>query len=904
MLRTLFILIFTLHSALCTLPARLMLMLLLLAGGHFSSFAHHGLNIKPYSHGFKFSHLTAEDGLSQSVVNCIYQDARGFMWFGTQDGLNKYDGYNFIIFKHDPQDLNSISNNYINSLYEDAEGILWIGTNGGGLNTYDRNTNTFRVFKSDPLDSNSLSDNRVRQVIEDKEGILWIATDHGLNSYNKKTGRFIRYYQEKNHTDFLQNDMIFSLFIDMEGTLWIGTKGGGLHSYDKQKKVFRNYQDMDEDGNPKVKYRNWVKCIFEDRSGTLWIGTDGGGLCIYNRKNQRWKYYKNDKNDPYSLSNNRVFSICQSASGKIWVATLGGGINIYDSTLDGFLRYMNVWGNPKSLNDNNVRCLYEDNASTIWIGTGFGGINAYHKTAGKFRHFQKVKDAENSIKNNTIYALMHDSNGLLWIGTGGGGLSTYNSKTGIYKHYDKLSTVKNNSVLSLCEDRDGIIWVGTYGDGLNAYNKKTKAIRHYSQDNNSLSNNTVLCIYEDHNGLLWIGTYGGLNVFDKKTETFKIYTKDDGLAGNIIYCIYQDEAEVMWIGTDGGGLSKLDPNTSEIENYLKKEGENSISSNTVNCIYDDHMGNLWLGTTNGLNKFNVETGVFTHFYERDGLPNDYIYGILADKNGNLWMSTNKGISRAALGARASTALVFRNYDINDGLQSNEFNQGAYYLSNNGQMYFGGINGFNSFYPDEIKDNPFIPPIVITSFKIFGEDVKLDTNIINKRFIELSYKDDFFSFEFVALNYIFPSKNQYSYKLEGFDKGWTPAALRRYASYTNLSGGDYIFKVRGANNDGLWNEEGAMIHIRVIPPFWKTKLFYTLCILLGIIGIFSFIKLRTRKIEKEKKILEAKVAERTRELAQKNKDITDSINYAKPNPNNEYIVNLFPASLLPILNCFI
>nr|MBA3970862.1 SpoIIE family protein phosphatase [Bacteroidota bacterium] len=451
-------------------------------------------------------------------------------------------------------------------------------------------------------------------------------------------------------------------------------------------------------------------------------------------------------------------------------------------------------------------------------------------------------------------------------------------------------------------DRDGIIWVGTWGAGLNSYDKVTKKVTIYPEFKN-VSAATIVSIFEDYQGNIWVATYGsGVFVFDKKTKKFTKYNSDSGLSIDNIYNIYEDSKKNIWIATDGGGVIKYNAYSNVFRVYERDEVSSSISSNSVNCTYEDKKGNMWFGTSNGLNKLDAQTGKFEAFFEKDGLPNDFIYCILPDSKGNLWLSTNKGVSKFNPEAKNENGSAFRNYDVNDGLQALEFNQGAYFQSKSGEIFLGGVNGFNAFQPEKIQDNPNIPPVHIISYKRFGKEVKLDTLIYDKKYLELSYKQNFFSFDFAALDYQMPGKNKYSYKLEGVDDDWSPPSTQRYASYTELSGGDYVLRVRGANNDGTWNDEGVTLYIRINPPFWKTKWFYTLCAFIVIGGFWGFLKYRTSAIKRENKVLEEKVEERTQELAQKNKDITSSIQYAKRIqlailPPLEQVFKYFPESFI-------
>jgi len=829
----------------------------------------------------KFAHITSDQGLSMGVVNCVLQDSKGFMWFGTQDGLNKYDGYNMLVFKHNPVDSNSLSNNFIYSLYEDKNGILWVGTNGGGVDAYNLSTGKFKHFKSNPNDKNSISNNNVRSIIEDSEGFMWFGTDEGLNRYDKKTKTFVRYLNDKNNPKSLSNNATWCLRQGSDGNIWIGTYGGGLNMFDTKSQTFKSYIQLDEKGNQKFENANKVRSIYEDKEGIFWIGTYGDGVEIFDPKTGKFlRNLKNDAKDKNSLINDRVTSITEDAQGVIWIATYGGGVDQYFKKTGSFRHLSFDEKNPTSLNNNQIKCVFHDNVGSVWMGSEGGGVNVYFRSSSKFKHYKKRDDSENSLKSNVVLALLQDDEGLLWVGTGHGGVSSLNLETDKYTHYPELSNANNNSVLALYQSKDGTIWVGTWGGGLNSYNKKTKKVTSYKLFK-EFSNATIVSIFEDNRGVIWVGTYGGgLFACDFKKDIFINYTTDNGLSSNNIYCITQDIKGNIWVGTEGGGACILNPLTERIITYEREEKTNSISSNTVNHIYLDDKGMVWFATTNGLNKFNPSTEHFDHYFEKDGLPNDYVYCVMPDSKGNLWITTNKGVSKFNTRVENIDGSAFRNYDVNDGLQGLEHNQGAFFKSKSGEMFIGGVNGFNAFYPEKIMDNPNPPPVRIISYKRFGEEVLLDTLIYDKKILELSWRQNFFSFDFVALAYQMPTKNKYSFKLEGVDEHWSPPSTQRYASYTELRGGDYIFRVRAANNDGVWNDDGVTLFIRINPPFWQTKWFYVLCVILVVGGFWGFLKYRTSAIKRENKLLEEKVEERTQELAQKNKDITSSIQYAK------------------------
>ncbi|MBL7884537.1 MAG: SpoIIE family protein phosphatase, partial [Bacteroidia bacterium] len=762
----------------------------------------------------------------------------------------------------------------------------------------------FKHYYSKLGSSKTISNNNVRAILEDNEGIIWVGTDEGLNAFDKKTETFTRYLNDKKTPNSLSHNSVWCLHQTVDGLIWIGTYGGGLNSYDKKIKLFKSYQEFDSKGNLLYENSNKVRSILEDKEGIFWIGTYGDGVEIFNPQTGKFLSHLKNNHTDNSIINDRVTSVTEDDNGVIWIGTYGGGLDQYYKKTGRFKHYTFDEKNQNSINSNQVKFVFHDKVGSVWIGTEGGGVNVYFRSSSKFNYYKKRDASKNSLLSNVVLALLEDKEGILWIGTSNGGLSSFDRETDTYTQYPDLSVANNNSILSLCEDSDGLIWVGTWGGGVVCYDKKTKRIKTFSEFKKP-QYGTVVCIYQDKQGLMWIGTYGGgIFSYNKQTNQFKNYTSAHGLTSLNIYTIFQDSKNDLWIGTEGGGVNKFDKQTEKVDEVLvRDEKKNSISSNSINHIYEDRNHDLWFATTNGLNKYNRTAKRFEHFYEKDGLPNAYIYCIMADNAGNLWLTTNKGVSKFNPFVKNINGSAFRNYDVNDGLQGLEHNQGAFFKSiHTGEMFVGGVNGFNTFIPEKIADNKNIPSVKITSYKRFGEEVDLDTLIYDKKYIELSWQQNFFSFDFVALDYQMPGKNKYTFKLEGVDENWSPPSTQRYASYTELRGGDYVFKVRAANSDGIWNDEGVTLHIKINPPFWQTKWFYGLCVIIVIGGFWGFLKYRTSAIKRENKLLEEKVEERTQELAQKNKDITSSIQYAKRIqlailPPLEQITKSFPQSFV-------
>jgi signal transduction histidine kinase/streptogramin lyase/ActR/RegA family two-component response regulator len=854
-----------------------------------------------------FENISIEQGLSQSAVFCIFQDSRGFMWFGTEDGLNRYDGYGFAIFKPEPHDPGSLSNNNIWSIYEDSAGVLWIGTYNG-LNKLERETGKFTHFLSVPGDPNSLSHNNVRIIYEapSTPGVLWLGTEGGgLCKFIPKTGRFFRFPANPGNPDGLSSNSIRSIYESRQepGILWIGTDGGGLDKFNTKTGKFTCFRA--DAADPGSLSHDRVYSLYEDSEGVFWVATFGGGLDRLDRKTGKFSHYKSNARDPQSLNHNNVMVIYETRPGVLLAGTYGGGLNILEQPKSGgpvsFRHYKNNPNDPASLSHNNVRSIYKDRSGILWIGTDGGGINKFDPKMRKFAHYRADPDDPHSLGNNNVRCIYEDRSGVLWIGTDGGEVNRF-SRKGIQKSGNDTFTrfriepgepggLQHNEVRSIYETRSGTVWIGT-DVGLCQFDREKEKI------NNSacLSQINVWTIIEDRSGLLCIGTDGaGLIRFDPETEKsypFKAESNDpETLSNDHVRSVYEDRSGVLWVGTEGG-LNRFDGQAGTFTRYQHDpKNPRSLSHNFVISMYQDHSGVLWIGTFGGgINKLvpgkNGSPPSFHHYNQQDGLPNDVICGILEEVPANgagsrLWLSTNKGLSRYNPATE-----TFTNYSVKEGLQSNEFNVCAFFKSRTGEMFFGGINGFNAFYPGQIGHNPFIPRIVITSFKKFNRTVELAADITETRELKLSYRDSVISFEFAALCFSDPPENRYKYILEGFDNDWIDLGNKRDITFTNLDPGEYTFRVKGSNNDGIWNEEGSSLRLIIIPPFWRTWWFLLSSTIMLLVLAYSLYRLRIRAMENRRKRLENLVKERTKylqaawEIAESQREALEEANNAK------------------------
>ncbi len=820
----------------------------------------------------KFKHLTLADGLSQSTINCMIQDHRGFMWFGTQDGLNLYDGHKFTIYRHDPSDSASISSGYIECLLDDQAGGLWIGTQNGGLNHFDFKTKKFDRYLNHAGDSSSLSLNDVRSICYDHSGRLWVGTQGGgLNFFSPENNTFKRFQHDPKNPSSLSNNNVITMDQDTGGYLWVGTYGGGLNHFDTRTMVFTHYQNDPQ--NSSSLSNNSILSVHKTESGTLLVGTRGGGLNVFDARNNKFEHYVNDATNPYSLSHNKVYSIGEDQSGRIWIGTSGGGLNLFDPVSKNFTRYENDPKNPSSLSDIRVFSICADQSGRIWIGTYERGLSFFDSKMKSFEWFRNNYLDPYSLVNNNVHSFCEDPSGGLWVGTDGG-LDFYDEKLRRFEHfvYDPKNpfSLPNNNVQAVYVDSKGRLWATTFGGGLSLFDSRRKRFERFQNDPanpSSLSNNDVSRIYEDRFGSLWIGTFaGGINRFDPVTKKFEQFTHNpqdvSSLSNSTAVVSLEDHKGRLWIGTRSG-LNLFEPKTKTFERFNNNPKDPfSVSNDDISVIYEDRLRRLWIGTGNGLNLFEVSTKRFRKFTEKDGLPNNFVYGILEDDHGSLWISTNKGLSKMTLPPdfkfESSNQVSFRNYDITDGLQSNEFNEGAFFRSRDGKMYFGGGSGFNVFHPDSIRDDDFVPPIRLTGFEIFNKPVEigkdyegfvLPTSITELDELILSYRESVFSIEFSALSYALSRKNKFAYKLEGFDKEWNYTdASRRFATYTHLDPGVYTFRVKGSNHDGVWNEKGRTLKITITPPWWSTwwaKVLYGALFIVAVSGIIR-IRIQTAK----------------------------------------------------------
>ncbi len=824
----------------------------------------------------QFQHLDINAGISQNHILCILQDSRGFMWFGTRDGLNKYDGYQFTIYRHDAKDSNSISNDFISSIIEDSKGFIWVATRGGGLNRYDRTKNNFTRYLNNPSNKNSIASNLVDGLAKDDHDNLWICTENmGLDFLDTKTNQFT-HYRHAARANSICDDNTRCVLQDADKNLWIGGYGG-LNFYNSKTKLFTHYRHDPLDTSS-LSNEN-VKVVFEDSKKRIWLGTDGGGLHLFNRYKNNFIRFPSSPNKPNSITADVIAAIGEDKDGNIWVGTENGGLDILDPETGTVQALQHDEIDIKSISQNSIYSIYRDEYNSMWVGTYSGGINIFSKDANKFPHYYHTSDA-NSLSNNSVLCITESSNGKIWIGTDGGGLNLFDPVTKNYQHFFYDAKNKNsicgNYVLCVTEDSKGNVWIGTWGDGITVFNPVKNTYRHYkynSADTNSINCNNVYAIFEDSHHNIWIGTYGGgVNLFNPNTNSFTHLDENTKNAVSLqIYSLAEDKDGNLYVATDGSGLKIINKTDKKHRLLLHNaDDSNSISDNRINYLFRDNEDNIWIGTMNGLDCLQSSTGRIKHYTTDDGLPNNVIFAIIEDDSDNFWISTNKGLSKFN-----RTTKTFKNYTPADGLQSYEFKAHAVCKSKEGALYFGGINGFNKFYPQNIEDVNVESPVVFTGFEIFNRKIAIAKNsndpsplkqdITETKQIVLSYQDAVISFEFAALNYAAAEQKQYAYLMKGFDKDWNYIGSKHTATFTNLNPGKYVFMVKTKNKNGEWSQNISSIELIIKPPFWLTWWFEMLVAAAFITAIIAFNRVRFNLIKKQKILLQKKVSEQTQQL---------------------------------------
>ena len=817
----------------------------------------------------KFSHLTTNDGLSQGYVTAILQDRRGFMWFATRDGLNRYDGNTFVVYKNSPNDPSSLSSNFLQDLIEDDNGYLWIATNTG-VNRFDPTTERCTRYLHDVNDADGIGSAYVTSIARDSGGYLWFGTlDSGLDRFDPRSGRFIHH---RNDSNGMFVGRITKVIAGRQGEIWFVGEHGLFHLNPQTGEITRP---------PAIPYGLTGESVYEDEAGDLWVLADSPivGLVKYDPKAERAATYPLLAAVPASTAYGGSTNGNLIADGQngLWVPS-GLGLSYFDRRTVKFTYQLeHDETDPDSLDSNAIMSVYEDTGGVLWVGTENAGLNILNFQQQQFGYYGHRPGDLNSLSPGRVKAIYQEPNGALWIGFFPRALDRLDPSTGQVTHYipkpgNENALSEGTNVDSIYKDAAGYLWVGGGACGLDRLDERTGRFKHYRynpDDPHGLMSDNVFTIYGDRNGNMWVGQQNGISRFDPATEKFINYKPDpnnpDSLA-NWVWIIYQDRSGTLWLGTFGGALIGFDDKAKGFAAYTPDSHDpHKLNGGGITTIHEDRTGTLWAGGFDGLYRFNRQDGSFKRYTESQGLPSSTIRCIREDGVGRLWLSTQKGVSR--FDPHKET---FRNYDVSDGLQSNEFSDGCY-QGRDGEMFFGGSNGFNAFFPEDVRDNPFVPPVMVTSFKIFNKAVPIGSQSVLKKAIPyvdsltLSYRDNIFSFEFAALSYANSQKNRYRYKLEGLEPSWNEVGSKqRLATYTNLDPGKYVLRVQGSNGDGVWNEEGVSLPIVITPPWWKTNWFRIACTAVLLALLWAAYQWRVRQLHHQfETALAARVGERTR-----------------------------------------
>lgn len=815
----------------------------------------------------RFERLSVQEGLSQTTVLDVFQDSRGFVWIATEDGLNRFDGYTFRIYRHDEQDPASLPSDTVWRIAEDRDGDLWVATQGGGVARWSHQLDTFTHYKSEAGNHGSIASNDARALAIDADGGIWIGfLDAGLDHLDPVTGVVKHWQASPDAPEGLPSDQVYALAVDREGDVWVGTDEGIVRVDPATAKT--NRVDVDAPG---------VRSLLVLPDGRVLVGTAAAGLVVLDLTRDRVQHFRNS-DDPASIAANQVRAILQLTDGTLWVGT-SNGLDRFDADRGEFEHYRYDRSVPGSLPDDYVMALLQDQGGVVWVGTRSGGVAKWDSATWRFGYTAEAPDGEPGLSHSQVTSFARGASGVLWVGTFGGGLNRFDPN-GTVTHYraaDAPGSLADDRVMSLLLDSSERLWIGTYRGGLDRLDPHATAFVHYDSlpdDERTLSAPGIMALHEDRSGRVWVGTFtGGLNRYVPATDDFQRYPMS--LVAPNVTVIVDDLAEGLWVGTDGGGLHHL-LGAGQVERYVHDPAiETSLPIDAVMALHTDPEGILWVGMRGGglarLDLNDTRLG-FTRFGEVQGLTNDVVYGVEPDGEGALWLSTNNGLFRFDTSRQRFTA-----FGPEHGLQGSEFNVGAHYRDADGTLHFGGTEGFNAFNPADIKPRGFVPPVVLTSFLKLNKPVALGRTLESVSALDLGYRDSVVTLEFAALDYRAPRRNQYRYRLEGFDEDWIDIGTERRITYTNLDAGRYVLRVQAAGSEGVWNTDGLTLPLGVEAPPWKRWWAYLIYAGLCLFAVASAERERRRRRGREaayRRQLEVEVAERTKELGERATQLED------------------------------
>jgi two-component system sensor histidine kinase ChiS len=818
-----------------------------------------------------FQHISTEDGLPQSTVNVIFQDSNGFMWFGTYDGLSRYDGYQFVTFKNDPSDVNSLSSNIVVSIIEDYNGYLWVATAQNGVNRFDPKTGEFDRFVPSNSDFDSLSHSKVYKVFEDPAHRIWVATEHGLNLYLPNKNAFAHFYNNPLDSQSLPSGAIVDITDDGDGNLWVASHKTLAH-FNIERQTFKHFSAKE--------FPTQIQNLYLDTDKSLWVGTRLNGLYHLKLKNTvlpkndesdknknnvnsadsgiNIKHFQHVKTDAFSLSYNDVRGVLRTTNGDLWVATEEGGLNVRRKGDNRFQHFKRNSADPHSISINDIWSLYQDKKGLLWIGTAGGGINITESFENQFSRLTHAPYSRNGLSHELVWDIEQDSQGILWMATLNG-LDRYDPKFDRFQHISAFITRNRlpvgNRIQSMVIDDENNLWFGNQQGQVAVYSidkKITVLIERENYPEGMVSYNRIRMVEEDRYGHIWVSTDDGLLKIDGQTKKIISdyqFSEDGELGGSTVRTMLQDKQGFIWFGTWDEGLQKYDPEFNTITQFKNQPGDkSSLSNNTVRSLYMNSKGDLWIGTFNGLNKLSAENiskgnGVFESYLEKDGLPNSAIYGIESVLNGKLWLSTNKGLSQFD-----TTKISFRNYSQADGLPANEFNANAVKKTKNGDIYFGSVGGVAIVSAGDSLDAIAETNVVLTSVKVAGKLLKPEGLVIDQNSFEYPYQSNDITFEFVSLDFYQVQRNRFRYKLAPYNKDWIETNGLNQAVFTNLDPNKYTFSIQVKNFDGQWFDSSLNVSLIIEPPLWKTWWAYLIYVV-SLSSLFLFL------IQKQKKTLQ-------------------------------------------------
>ncbi len=846
----------------------------------------------------RFERLSTLEGLSHSAVVSILQDETGFLWFGTLEGLNRYDGVRFRTYMHDPDDLNSISDNAVYAMCQDPQGRIWLATDEG-LNRFDPALDRFIRYQHDPKDPTSISDNDINEVYVDSMGALWVGTvSGGLNRYIAEEDGFESFKHDPADPSSLSHNNVSAILEDRHGVIWVATQGG-LNRMDRRSGSFRRFHHDSQD--PSSLSSDRLANLYEDRDGTLWVLTLDAGLNRMESPQGIFQAYRASPDDPSSLSSDRLSAMHQDIRGNYWIATFRGGLNRFQPDKGVWARYKNNPTDPFSLSDDTIWAIYEDQGGILWFGTDWEGVSKFNPGTEAFAHYMHDPLNPHSLSGNRALSMTLDQQGDLWVGTLSGGLSRFDRSENVFVRYGNDSSdpqgLPHDSVWAVLSDRQGDIWAGTGSQGLYRLRdgRAVSSYRHQPADPSSLSNDQIRALLQDSQGNIWVGTNaGGLDLLDSQSRKFQHFLHEprqpDSLSSNAIRTLYEDGTGRLWVGTFRG-LNRMSTDGKSFARYMHDPADRgSIGHNIVHALVEHPKGVLWAGTASGLSRLEISPlddsharpARFKNYGRRQGLPSSTVLGMLADKDGYLWLSTNNGLSRFDL-----TSETFTNFEASRGIQGKEFWRGAQCQSPGGLLFFGGTRGITVFDPRRLVRNERVPPLVLTDFSKMNSRDDAIGPLSQLQDLQLRHDDYLINFQFAALDYANPSRNRYAYRLEGLHQDWVDLGHKSEVTLSSLPPGSYKLHLRGSNNDGVWNEEGIQVSIKVLPPWWRSNWAFAGYALLGFgLALYAYMrqslnaKRERRRLREQNLRLESMVGERTRKIYEQKRHLEAEVEERK------------------------